>query len=563
MPLARGIMQFGRINVYPTTSIMTSIVPSDGAHCGDTVQFNVQVSNDRGIGFPGPTGNVQILDKVTGNLIATGVLLPSGPNSTSHINVVLQTGNIIPIVNYNGVVNQFGNSQSTNSSIYIVGPIATTTTITTANGSYFCFHQPFTVNAHVVQNSGVLTPTGNVRFILYSDNINYDIIGIDNLNGSGNASIVIPANFTTPGNDYHLQAIYEGSGCFSFSNSAAGLSGTLLHSVLGDNTTVTCAVSGINPFCIHLGKTFTAFVNATNLPDPSIGSVTWTAFKSPTTVILGTDNTVVNGNASITVAPNFFPSQGVWQLHANYTGDGYCYDNSVSSDLAITPTEWATTINVISSPTSFCIATVQSFFAFISSSTPGTISGTFNLTSFNDSQLIDSQVSSGPHTGFYIGYVSLPAFTFTSGAQNVRCNFVTDLGGCYASDASPNYPINVHSSGDQHPTVTMTITPATGDTFTTWTFHIVVHKNSGVGPLDGALGLSGKASLYHYNGFSFVPLSTTIHIFDGATTGTGTFSQGGFSSGDNIFYAHWNGNSCYGPGDSVLVHKTVDNPPPH
>lgn len=563
MPIGRGIMQFGRINVYPTTSIMSSIVPANGAHCGDNVQFNVQVSNDRGVGFPGPTGSVQVIDKLTNNIIVSGTLSNFGsPTSTALLNVVLQTGNIVPIVNYNGVVNQFGNSQSTNSTTYIVGPISTTTTITTTNGSYFCYHQPFTVTAHVVQNSGVLTPTGNVRFLLYSDNINYDVIDIDSLDGSGNASVIIPANFTTPGNDYHLQALYEGDGCFAASGSAAGLSGTLLHSILGDNTTITVGVSGINPFCIHQSKTFTATVHGTNLANPSIGSVTWSAFKSPTTLILGTDNSVVNGAASITVGPNFFTSQGVWQLSASYTGDGYCYDDSVSSDLAITPEEWPTTITVIGGTSNFCIATAQTFTAFISSSTAGTISGTFNLTTFNDAQLLGSQVLSGPNTGFFI-FFNLPAFAFTTGSQNVRCNFVTDLGGCYASDASPNYPIVVHSSGDQHPTVTMTITPTSGDTFTTWTFHIVVHKNTGVGPLDGAAGLSGKASLYHFNGFSYVLLTNNIHIFDGATTGTGTYSQGGFSSGDNIFYAHWNGNSCFAPADSSLVHQFVDMPPPH
>jgi len=542
---------------------MIGIIPSDGAHCGDSIQFLVKVGNDRGVGFPGPTGTVQVLDKITGDLIGSATLVPFGHNSTATINVVLQTSNITPIVNYNGVVNQFGNSMSDSSSLYIIGPISTTTTITTADNSYFCYHQPFNVTAHVAQNSGVLIPTGDVRFLLYSDNINYEIIGIDNLNGSGNANIFIPANFTTPGNDYFLQAVYEGNGgCFTSSSSPSGLSGTTLHSISGDNTAITCAVSGPNPFCIHQSKTFTASVTGDDLANPSIGSVTWTATKGITTLILGTDTTLVGGSASITVPPNFFTATGAWLLHADYNSDGYCYDASVSSNISITPTEWATTINVVIGSTNFCLATSQTFYAFISSATAGTISGTFTFTTFNDSQVLGTVTTSGPHTGFYVNKI-VPAFTFTSGAQNVRCNFVTDLGGCYASDNSPNYPVTAHSSGDQTPTVTLSATPNPGYPFNTFTFTIVVHKNSGVGPLNGAGGLSGKASLYHWNGFSWTLLNNTINIFDGVSTGTGTYDVGGLDTGDNLFYAHWNGNSCYAPANSATYHLIVDIPPPH
>lgn len=45
MTIARGIMQIGRLNIYPTTTTLNSITPDGYAFCGDLVSFSVSVAN--------------------------------------------------------------------------------------------------------------------------------------------------------------------------------------------------------------------------------------------------------------------------------------------------------------------------------------------------------------------------------------------------------------------------------------------------------------------------------------------------------------------------------------
>src|SRR5574339_370589 len=74
MPVARGLMQMGRINVYPTASTLVSINPPGSANCGDTITFNVTVANTRPPGTPVPGGTVYVIDQATGNIIGSNTL---------------------------------------------------------------------------------------------------------------------------------------------------------------------------------------------------------------------------------------------------------------------------------------------------------------------------------------------------------------------------------------------------------------------------------------------------------------------------------------------------------
>jgi hypothetical protein len=558
MPLARGIMQMGRINVYPTITTLVSITPPGSANCGDTVTFHVTVANARGISFPVPTGIVSIIDQDTGTVLGSGSLVAGA----AAINTFPANGTVHAVALYAGVVNQFGNSQSFPPEQYSTTIIDTTTTVTTSSGSYFCFHLPFSISAHVAPNSGMATPTGTVTFNLYSDAVTFVTIGTSTLSG-GNASINIPADSTVPGNDYYIQAVYNGGGCFGPGSSPLGISGTIIHSIdVTQNTTNTVAsISGSSTFCIHNPSTFNATITSAHLGGPSVGSVTWTAFKSPTTIVLGTDSTVVAGLASITVPGNTFSSQGVWSVHANYTGDGNCFADSVSPNISVTATEFTPSISYNSGSTFFCYAVAQSYNYHVSGPNGGTVSGTFVLKSSFGNTLA-TVTTSGPASGFNFAF-SVPAFTFSDGSQNIFVQFTSDGTSCYGNVNSGNTGVNVKSFLNQNPSSTsLLVSPSSGYHYTTFNFTINVFKGSGTGPLDGAGSLNGSATLYSYDG-SFHSVNSNIHIYDYGSYGSGSYSQFGFSLSTTGFEGRWNGNLCYNYQDSPFVGVTINPDPPH
>ena len=564
MPLARGIMQMGRINVYPTTTTLVSISPSGSAHCGDTISFTVHVANNRGVGFPIPTGTVYIIDgnNPTNPPVASGTL--SGGNVV--INTGLSNGSINPVALYVGVVNQFGGSQSDPAGLYSVSIIDTTVNVTNTPGDYFCFSQPYNLGAHVVPNSGVAIPTGRVQFNLYTDAVTFTTIGFATLDGSGNALLSMPGGTTVPGNNYYIQALYEGGGCFGPSNSPLGTSGTLIHAIdLTQNTTTTTAgIASGSTFCIHSGKTFTATVSSAHLGGPNVGSVTWTATKSPTTITLGTDSTVTGGAASINVSGDVFPSTGTWTVTATYTGDGACYADSTSAGLSVFPSTFGISMSYSSGSTFFCYATAQSYSYFVSSTFSGTINGTFVLKSSFGNTLA-TVTTSGSSGGFYVTF-NVPAFTFSDGSQNIFVQFTPAGGSCYSATNSGNTGVNVKSFLNQSPSsVSLGVSPSSGYTYTTFTFNITVFKGSGTGPLDGAGSLNGSATLYvnYQDSGGWHSVNNNIHIYDFGSYGSGSYMGSGFSASNALFSARWNGNLCYNYMDSPNVAVSINYPPPH
>lgn len=567
MPIARGIMQMGRINVYPTTTTLVSINPPSVGFCGDLITFTVTVSNNRGIGFPTPTGTVLIKDSLTNTTLASGSL--SG--GTAIIASTISISNNEIYAQYVGVVNQFGTSQSA-SVPYSISLIGTTITITNTPGTNFCFHNSFNLSVHVARTASLLTPVtvGNIQINLYTDPVSFTTIGIAPLGGTGDAIVVLPADTTIPGNNYYIQATYLGASCFGTSNSPIGTNGTLIHSVsLTQNITTTIAhASGGTPagidsaaFCINASKTFTAIISS-SLGGPSVGSVIWTAFKSPTTIFLGIDFSVVAGNASITVPSATFPSTGTWTVTAAYAGDGYCFSNSVSANLSVNPSRFTVNIFLHGAPTLFCRAQQQIFEYDITSSLSGTISGTFVLKSSLGYDL-GSHTLSGSNVGFIVQFI-VPANTTAIGPQNVFLQFTPAVGSCYNSATGSNLAINVKSSANQSPaSTTLSISPANGSSATTFMFTITIQKGGGTGPLDGAGSLNGTASLYWFNGatLSYVLLNNNINIFDNGTYGSGSYSASGFPSSATNAKAIWNGNSCYGFQESPSVPMSIFNPP--
>lgn len=566
MPVARGIMQMGRINVFPTTTTLVSISPPDVGLCGEPVTFTVTVVNNRGGAFPFPTGTVLIKDSITNITLASGSLshgLFDGYSKVIITSTISISNNQI-YAQYVGVVNQFGTSQSSPTVSYSVSLIGTTTAIAINPGTDFCFHNNFNLNAYVVRTVGSApVTTGSVQVNLYTDPISFTTIGTAALNVDGYATVVLPANTTVPGNNYYVQAQYFGSGCSGASASPTGTNGTLIHSVsVIQNTTNTSALVGFGSFCIHSSRFFIAVVTSAFLGGPSVGSVTWTAFKSPTTITLGTDSFLSGGVATLTIPGDTFPSSGNWTVTAAYTGDGYCFANSTSTGISVTPTTFGVDFVKGAGASSFCRATSQIFSYTVSSILGGTINGVFALkSSFGNT--LQSVTTSGASTGFVVQF-NLPANTVLSGAQNIFVQFTPVGGSCYSSDSSSNFPVTVTSSSTQSPSaVDLLISPGSGSSSTTFMFTITVHKGAGVGPLDGAGSLNGSASLFRFDNItsSFHLVNNNIHIFDNGTFGSGSFSTSGFPMSTTGAKAIWNGNGCYSTQESSFVPMDVFNPP--
>jgi hypothetical protein len=573
MPIARGTMQMGRINVFPTTTTLVSINPSSVGFCGDPIIFTVQVANNRGAGFPIPTGTVLIKDRTTNTTIASGPLVPGVSFSTVVINTTVPISNNQIYAQYLGVVNLFGASESTPDVPYSVSLISTVVTITNTPNTNFCFHNNFNLNVNVDGLGTATVPTGSVQVNLYSDPISFVTIGTATLNGSGNATVVLPADSTVPGNTYYIQAKYLGAGCFGISNSPIGTSGTPIHSYsLTQNTTTTTAgVAGSTTFCINSSKTFNATVSSAFLGGPNNGSVTWTAVKSPTTIILGTDSSISNGIASIVVPGGTFPSTGTWTITAAYTGDSFCFANSNSVGLSVFPSTFGIDFLKEAGPASFCRATAQVYSYVISSSAfIGTINGTFVLKSSFGTTL-KTVTTSGSSAGFVVQF-SLAANTVLSGVQDFFVQFTPISGSCYSSDTSSNFEVTVSANPPQVPSSTVlavtnsttgdSTPPIVGDDNDSYVFNITINKVGKIGPLDGAGSLNGSATLELFNAatFTWVTITNSIDITDHGSFGFGSYTiPNGISSSVTSARAKWNGNACYGQQFSNFIEMDISH----
>jgi len=440
MPLGRGLMYTGRLNIYRTTTTITSISPTL-ANCGDTVTFNVTVTNNTG-GGPTPTGTVSIVNTVSGNVLATGTLTAGSAAISTTPSVSL--GKYVAI--YSGVHNAFETSTSAISN-YNIGLTTTTTTVLTANNLYFCYAQPVFISAHVAAASGPF-PSGSVRFILYGDDINFVELPSATLNGSGNATSTIPSFTTTDGYDYWLQAVYDGYGCWNSSESPGGMLGKTLHSISHDVTSTVVGISGSDTFCAHDDITLISGTTSTLLVNPSVGSVHFVATNNdaPITIDLGISS-IINGSSSIFVPGDTFSVGSTWSITANYISDGYCYANSTSSNLLVlTSTLWDTATD-ITGPSSYCYTVGANFTVTVSSIVTGTISGHLKVSLLNVAGagvvVYDNDIS-GPNSGINT-IVTIPGSLVGGGValRHLSAIFTADVAGCYADSTSSDFNVSV------------------------------------------------------------------------------------------------------------------------
>lgn len=300
MAVGRGLMQMGRINVFPTTTSIFDIDPINGvAVCGDLVTFTVHVD-----GYIAPDGYVIIQDVVDGYIVGYAALSPiSGTTSSATITAVMSNGagNYVayysyPYVlqtvtdrdGYGKVLRSFGRSQSEINQ-YNVGFAGSITTITGDPAPTFCYHQDYDVTASVTTTGLAPITEGSVLFRIfdgYTAIADLDLVEVI----AGTATGTILADTLQP-DGYFLQALYLGADCSGPSNSPSGPFGRPLTVIGSDPTSVSTPVLlGTNCRTVTPSNTglimFTATVSGTVLPAPSVGTVIFTT-TTPSILFLG------------------------------------------------------------------------------------------------------------------------------------------------------------------------------------------------------------------------------------------------------------------------------------
>jgi hypothetical protein len=331
MPIGFGLMLVPPVNLSSTTIVLDSISPSP-AYCGDVVTFSVTVTNNT-VGGPDPTGDFEIVDQNTNNILATGTL---GARGVGIAVATLVFGPVRLFARYLGVSNSFAPSQTSsiryglqpeNTSINIISPTI---------GSYYCYAYTQRVTAEVTTGRAVPVTVGSVNFKLYTSNTEYIDLGSEPLDGYGMAVGQIPPYTTLATRSNYLQATYEGFECYNISRTPTGMSGLLVFPTENDPTSIVISVDGGTVFPEEDPIMVVGTVTATNLDNPSDGYVEFLA-EDGYVFSLGTA-IPINGVASLYVPGNTFTVGGRWMLYAQYFTDGECYATSLQDSIAITPT---------------------------------------------------------------------------------------------------------------------------------------------------------------------------------------------------------------------------------
>jgi hypothetical protein len=336
MAIGRGIMQVGRINIYPTAASFVSISPPDFTTCGTTVTFSVNVANTKSpfTPIPGPSdGYVSVVDINTGTIIGTSAL---GVDGNATIVNTLSNGVLWLVAIYSGSKNKFKSSQSLISP-YLVNFITTETIITLPTfGTDYCYSEnlPITSFTKKVGLEAPYPTSGIVEFKLYFNASDFAILPSATVGSNGHATSYVPA-FTigphiNPIDGYYIQASFDGYECFARSASPIGTAGRSITPLTGDATTTVTSIPSA-PLCYSAITTATVTVTAATLVDPSSGTVTLTDMATGN--VLG-HGTPINGVATIELDGYILPAQipvaypYQYTIWADYVPSGICYASS-------------------------------------------------------------------------------------------------------------------------------------------------------------------------------------------------------------------------------------------
>lgn len=539
MPVARGLMQIGRINVWQTSTSFT-ISPPSPTTCGTPVSCNITVTNNQA-NVP-PVGFAAIVDLNTSMILAFATVSPAGPNySTLVLHPSITSGNLSLAAKYYGqdggpdLAHQFKPSISSTQG-YNVNLISATTIISspTADG-YFCYHAALPITSYVSNGVAPVT-SGNVSFVLWSNASSFTNLGVASLNSSGSATFNMPADLTTPPGPYYLEAIFDGTGCFTPSSSGPGIGGRRVFPSVNDSTTTTVSLVESNPFCIAQASHFSVAVTPSHLIAPSIGIINLNAVLASggTPFSLGS-GTPTNGLLVITVPAFTFPTSGNYNVTASYIGDGYCYNNSTSSAISVSPTYFTTNTYVYSGPHTVCAYVNNTYGIQVISTNGNSISGTISV--YAGTSLSGTiPISGGSGT---VVYYTIPASSFSIGSTYVNAIFTSDGTNCQGNSTSAAY--SVTAQGTISPSVSLALDHNSGNYTDTLILTGTISHSGGVGSLNGSVYWEyyDPSSVFHSIGPITIsdtgePLHPT-YTFTGLPNGAGTYS----------FYMYYSGNNCY------------------
>ena len=340
MPILLGSILIPPVRTYNTSIVLDSITP-DPASCGDSLTFDVTVTNADVTG-PYPTGPFSIIDRLTNNTLATGTLGARGvgtavcPSATGYLEIYAKFDGYYQ---YDGYDAYYFSTSTSEISEFALSLVPTTISIIFPSaGDYYCYQSETTVIAEVTAGVRVPVTDGNVNFRLYTDNTNYIQLESASLDSFGYATTTIPANTTTFGRSNYLFASFDGYGCYIRSQTSKGTSGLLVYPTSNDTTSLSLSVDGGSTFIAANPVIFIGTVTANNLTDPSDGYVNFYAVdvRVSEAIILG-NATPINGVASLVVPGGTFDPAGTWDLYGQYFTDGYCYNTSPQVNIRINP----------------------------------------------------------------------------------------------------------------------------------------------------------------------------------------------------------------------------------
>jgi hypothetical protein len=406
------------------------------------------------------------------------------------------------------------NYTSTDVNLTVNNSKVTTTTTFTSSPNPSSTGQDFTLTAHVTANSGSAIPTGTVTF---QDEINGTILGTQSLDASGNAVLTVTGGFANPGGRL-IFANYNGtsSGSLLFAGSIGAMdqqvtSGSLL------NPTVS-VVGSPNPVLVGSSVTFTATITP-----PSGSTVTPTGsvdfFDGST--LLGTSKVTTSGGVSSASFSTTSLAVGTHSIQAVYRGDtnrqgvAQTYNPAANTTSeVVNPLSSSTSVS--GSPNPSNLNDAVTFTAIVSSTSPGTPTGTVTF--------LDGSTTLGTGTLSLVGGVDQATFTtssLTAGAHTIVANYGGDT--TFAT-SSGSFTQLVNGLAT---TTTVSGSPNPANFGTAVTFTAVVSTASGtptgiVTFLDGSTTL-GTGTLSLVGGVDQATFTTTTNLSVGSHTITASY----------------------------------------
>jgi uncharacterized membrane protein len=487
-------------------STMTTLTTSaNPAAFGQPVTFTALVTQavDREI----PTGQVTFLDGST--TLGTGTLDTQG--RATYTTTALGLGNHSVTAVYGGGPGFLGSTSAVLTETILRG----TTSVVSSALPNPVFGQPVTFTATVTPADGQSgIPSGSVIFLDGTTPL-----GTGTLNGQGQATYTSTA--LTAGS-HTITAIYGGDSSF------IGLNATALTQVVGQASTTTAVVSGLNPAVVGQFFTLTATVSASA---PAAGTPTGRVTFFDGTTSLGSATLNASAQATLPVA---LASAGSHSLTAVYNGDSNL-TSSPSAALPQTINQGATGTTVTSSGSPSVYGQAVTFTAVVSPVSPAAGVPTGQVAFLDDTTTLGTGTLAGAGQA-----------TFTTTALGLGDHSITAV---YASDS--NY------TGSTSAALTQTINQAASAT---------ALQSSG-SPSAVGQAVTFTATVTASSPASGVPTGM-VNFQEGATvlgmgsldaTGTATFTIDSFPVGSHGITAVYAGDTNYTGSTTAVLNQVVSD----